>query len=174
MPPQIRIPAEHGGFDLKQYLLGMMRAVGHSVVEFGDARPYPNDDYPDFVVPLTRAVASGGVIRGVAVCDSGVGASIAANKLERVRACLIHDNFSARQGVEYDDLNLLWLGASSSGAPWHGNTSRLYSQQRYTGENGIAAIWPRLRTWKQPIGKVQNTLTSKTTTTKEEPLWQSN
>jgi len=106
MPPQIGIAADDGGFDLKQYLLGMLRAAGHIVEEFGDTRL----DYPVFVVPLARAVASGDVTRGVAICGSGVGASITANKVAGVRACLIHDTFSAHQGVEDDDRNLLCLG----------------------------------------------------------------
>jgi ribose 5-phosphate isomerase B len=80
------------------------------VVEFGDGRLDPDDDYPDFIVPLARAVACGGVERGVAICGSGVGASVAANKVAGVRACLIHETFSAHQGVEDDDLNMICLG----------------------------------------------------------------
>jgi ribose 5-phosphate isomerase B len=116
MPPQIGIAADDGGFDLKQYLLGMLRAAGHIVEEFGDTRLDPDDDYPVFVVPLARAVASGDVTRGVAICGSGVGASITANKVAGVRACLIHDTFSAHQGVEDDDRNLLCLGGLVVGA----------------------------------------------------------
>ena len=80
------------------------------MVDFGDSQPKPDDDYPDFVVPLARAVARGEVDRGVAICGSGVGACIAANKVPGVRACLIHESFSARQGVEDDDMNVICLG----------------------------------------------------------------
>jgi ribose 5-phosphate isomerase B len=80
------------------------------VVDFGDSQPTVDDDYPDFVVPLARAVARGEVDRGVAVCGSGVGACVAANKVPGVRACLIRETFSARQGVEDDDLNVICLG----------------------------------------------------------------
>jgi ribose 5-phosphate isomerase B len=109
-PGAIGIAADHGGFELKEYLLGRLRAAGHEVIDFGDRRRRPDDDYPDFVVPLARAVASGAVGRGVAICGSGVGASVAANKVAGVRACLIHEAFSAHQGVEDDDLNLICLG----------------------------------------------------------------
>ena len=109
-PALIGIAADHGGFELKQYLAGKLHEAGHRVIDFGDDRSQPDDDYPDFVIPLARAVARGEVIRGVAVCGSGVGASVAANKVAGVRACLIHETFSAHQGVEDDDLNLICLG----------------------------------------------------------------
>jgi ribose 5-phosphate isomerase B len=107
---RIGIAADHGGYELKQLLLGRLREAGHDVTDFGDHRSQPDDDYPDFVVPLARAIARGEVNRGVAVCGSGVGACVAANKVAGVRACLIHENFSAHQGVEDDDLNVLCLG----------------------------------------------------------------
>ncbi|HEY1792665.1 MAG TPA: RpiB/LacA/LacB family sugar-phosphate isomerase [Opitutaceae bacterium] len=107
----VGIAADHRGFELKERIAGKLRAGGHVVADFGDSRPRPGDDYPDFVIPLARAVASGEVWRGVAICGSGVGATIAANKVAGTRACLIHDTFSARQGVEDDDMNVLCLGA---------------------------------------------------------------
>jgi ribose 5-phosphate isomerase B len=106
----VGIGADHGGFELKEHLVEKLRAAGHDVVDFGDSQLEPNDDYPDFVVALARAVANGEVKRGVAICASGVGATVAANKVAGVRACLIHENFSAHQGVEDDDLNLICLG----------------------------------------------------------------
>jgi ribose 5-phosphate isomerase B len=106
----IGIAADHGGYELKEYLAGKLHKAGHEVVDFGDGRPKVDDDYPDFIVPLARAVAGGKVDRGVGICGSGVGASICANKVARVRACLIHENFSAHQGVEDDDLNLICFG----------------------------------------------------------------
>jgi ribose 5-phosphate isomerase B len=109
-PKRIGIAADHGGYELKQYLVTALRAAGHEVRDFGDRQPTVDDDYPDFVVPLARAVASGEVDRGVAICGSGVGASVVANKVVGVRACLIHEIFSAHQGVEDDDLNMICLG----------------------------------------------------------------
>lgn len=89
--------------------LGLVSA-GFEVVDFGDKEDRPDDDYPDFVIPLARAVAAGTVERGVAICGSGVGASIAACKVQGARACLIHDSFSAHQGVEDDNMNIICLG----------------------------------------------------------------
>ena len=88
----------------------MLREAGHEVIDFGDRQPTADDDYPDFVVPLARAVARREVDRGVAICGSGVGACVVANKVPGVRACLIHETFSAHQGVEDDDLNLICMG----------------------------------------------------------------
>jgi ribose 5-phosphate isomerase B len=107
---RIGVAADHGGFELKEYLVRMLREAGHEVIDFGDREPAREDDYPDFVVPLARAVARGEVERGVAICGSGVGASVAANKVPGTRACLIHETFSAHQGVEDDDLNMICLG----------------------------------------------------------------
>jgi RpiB/LacA/LacB family sugar-phosphate isomerase len=101
---RIGIAADHGGYELKEYLAGKLREAGHEVVDFGDGSPKEDDDYPDFIVPLARAVAVGTVERGIGICGSGVGASICANKVAGVRACLIHENFSAHQGVEDDDM----------------------------------------------------------------------
>ena len=88
----------------------MLRESHYEVVDFGDSHLRPDDDYPDFVVPLARAVALDEVDRGVAICGSGVGACIAANRVTGVRACLIHESFSAHQGVEDDDMNVICLG----------------------------------------------------------------
>ncbi len=107
---RIGIAADHGGFELKECLAANLREAGHAVIDFGAGEWEPSDDYPDFIVPMARAVARGDVERGVAVCGSGVGACVAANKIAGVRACLIHEIFSARQGVEDDDLNVICLG----------------------------------------------------------------
>ena len=107
---RIGIAADHGGYELKEYLVRVLREVGHEVIDFGDQEPKVDDDYPDFIVPLARAVSCGNVKRGVAICGSGVGASVVANKVPGVRACLIHEMISAHQGVEDDDLNMICLG----------------------------------------------------------------
>jgi len=109
-PKRIGVAADDGGFAAKEYLTGMLREANFDVVDFGDHQLKLDDDYPDFVVPLARAVARGDVDRGVAICGSGVGACIASNKVAGVRACLIHESFTARQGVEDDDLNVICLG----------------------------------------------------------------
>ena len=106
----IGIAADHGGFALKEQVAEALRASGHEVVDFGAYHLSPDDDYPDFIIPLARAVAANEVERGVALCGSGIGASVAANKVAGVRAGLIHDVFSARQGVEDDDMNVFCLG----------------------------------------------------------------
>lgn len=107
---RIGIAADHGGFELKEQLAEEIRSLGHEVRDFGAYGYDGDDDYPDFVVPLAQAVAAGEVERGVAICGSGVGASIAANKVPGVRAALITEIYSARQGVEDDDMNVLCLG----------------------------------------------------------------
>ena len=106
----VGICTDHGGFELRNQLAQKLRAAGHEVTDFGAFSLNPQDDYPDFVIPLARAVAEGKVVRGVAVCGSGVGAAVCANKIAGVRAALIEDHFSARQGVEDDHMNILCLG----------------------------------------------------------------
>src|SRR5271165_7012243 len=112
---RLGIATDHGGFELKQDLLNRIQGAGHEVTDFGALGLAPGDDFPDFVIPLARAVAAGSVDRGVAVCGSGVGAAICANKVNGARACLIHDHFSARQGVEDDHMNILCLGGRAVG-----------------------------------------------------------
>jgi len=111
----IGIAADHGGFELKVQLIASLKAAGYEVVDFGAYQLDVGDDYPDFVVPLARAVAKGEVVRGLAICGSGVGACIAANKIPGVRAALITDSFSAHQGVEDDDMNVMCLGGRVTG-----------------------------------------------------------
>lgn len=96
---KIGIAADHGGYEMKEKLYILLGANGHEVVDFGNSQYDGNDDYPDFVIPLARAVAAGTVERGVLLCGSGIGGSIAANKIDGVRAAVCHDDFSARQGV---------------------------------------------------------------------------
>ena len=112
---RIGIATDHGGFNLKEELVKQLREAGHEVVDFGADRLNQGDDYPDYVVPLAEAVAAQKVDRGVAICGSGVGASVCANKIRGVRAALIHDHFSARQGVEDDHMNILCMGGRTVG-----------------------------------------------------------
>jgi ribose 5-phosphate isomerase B len=107
---RIGIATDHGGFAIKEDLLLRLKKAGHEVVDFGAHRLESGDDYPDFIIPLAQSVAAGNVDRGVAICGSGVGISIAANKVHGARAALILDHFSARQGVEDDHMNIICLG----------------------------------------------------------------
>src|SRR5580693_2037535 len=112
---RVGIATDHGGFGLKEDLVARLRTAGHEVVDFGAYNLNPGDDYPDFVTPLARSVAAGTVERGVAVCGSGVGAAVCANKIPGIRAGLIGDHFSARQGVEDDHMNVLCMGGRTVG-----------------------------------------------------------
>jgi ribose 5-phosphate isomerase B len=107
---KIGIASDHGGFELKNVLKDRLTQLHHTVIDFGNNEFDSADDYPDYVIPLSVAVANNEVERGIAVCGSGVGASIAANKVNGVRAALVHDHFAAHQGVEDDDMNILCLG----------------------------------------------------------------
>ena len=111
----IGVAADHGGFELKEYLKEALKTAGYAVLDFGANKLVREDDYPDFVVPLARAVMRGEVSRGLAICGSGVGACVAANKIPGVRAALITDSFSAHQGVEDDDMNIMCLGGRVTG-----------------------------------------------------------
>src|SRR5712664_3055593 len=113
---RVGIATDHGGFGLKEDLVARLRAAGYDVVDFGADELNPDDDYPDFVIPLAQAVAAGKVERGVAICGSGVGASVCANKIPGVRAGLIQDHYSAHQGVEHDDMNILCIGGRVVGS----------------------------------------------------------
>ena len=112
---RIGIAADHGGFELKAQLTEALKAAGYEVTDFGAHELVTGDDYPDFVVPLAKAVAKGEVARGLAICGSGVGACVAANKVSGVRAALITDSFSAHQGVEDDAMNVMCLGGRVTG-----------------------------------------------------------
>jgi ribose 5-phosphate isomerase B len=107
---RIAIGADHAGFALKEKVREELKRAGYQLIDVGAFEYVSDDDYPDFSAAVGRAVISGEAERGILVCGSGVGASIAANKLEGVRACLCHDIYSAVQGVEHDDMNVLCLG----------------------------------------------------------------
>lgn len=129
----IGIAADHGGFHLKESVKQWLVASGYDVTDFGAHVLDNGDDYPDFVVPLARAVAEGKCERGIAVCGSGVGASIAANKVKGIRAALIVDSFSAHQGVEDDDMNLICLGGRVVGNKLAEDLINSFLKARYIG-----------------------------------------
>jgi ribose 5-phosphate isomerase B len=131
---RVGIASDHGGFWLKDDLTKELRGAGHDVVDFGALSLDPTDDYPDFVIPLGEAVAAGRVQRGVALCASGVGASICANKIRGVRAALISDNFSARQGVEDDCMNVICLGGRTEGPAVAWDLVKAFLEAEFTPE----------------------------------------
>lgn len=129
----VGIAADHGGFTLKEQVSELLGGSGYEVVDVGAQQLTPGDDYPDFIIPLARAVASGEVERGVAICGSGVGASVAANKVPGVRAGLIHDVFSAHQGVEDDDMNVICLGGKVIGSALAWELIETFLAARFSG-----------------------------------------
>jgi len=130
---RIGIATDHGGFGLKQELLQRLREAGDEVTDFGAGRLDPSDDYPDHVIPLARAVATGTVERGIAICGSGVGASVCANKVPGVRAGLVHDHFSARQGVEDDHMNVICMGGRTVGPAVAWDLVETFLAAKYSG-----------------------------------------
>jgi RpiB/LacA/LacB family sugar-phosphate isomerase len=129
----IGIAADHGGFALKEWIAGALKSAGHVVTDFGALELDSADDYPDFVIPLAKAVAAGEQERGIALCSSGVGACIVANKVPGVRAALIHDGFSAHQGVEDDDMNFICLGSLVVGHALAWELVQAFIDARFTG-----------------------------------------
>jgi len=130
---RVGIAADHGGFELKEQVAKVLRAAGYEVVDLGAHSLDPADDYPDFIVPLGKAVAKGEVERGVAICGSGVGACVAANKIPGVRAALVSDVFSAHQGVEDDDMNMICLGGRVTGYALAWDLTRTFLTARFIG-----------------------------------------
>jgi ribose 5-phosphate isomerase B len=112
---KIGISADHGGYGLKEFLKKALKENGFEVIDFGNHQMSGDDDYPDYVIPMAKAVSGGEIGRGIAVCGSGVGACIAVNKIRGARACLISDSFSAHQGVEDDNMNVICLGGRIMG-----------------------------------------------------------
>jgi ribose 5-phosphate isomerase B len=130
---RIGIAADHGGFAMKVRMEAALTSAGHDVIDFGALQPDPADDYPDFVIPLAKAVVNGVVERGIALCSSGVGASIAANKVPGVRAALIHEHFSAHQGVEDDGMNIICLGSLVIGDAQAWELLQTFIDARFSG-----------------------------------------
>jgi ribose 5-phosphate isomerase B len=130
---RIGIAADHAGLALKERLVKTMHESGHEVLDFGPSSLSPDDDYPDYVEPMARSVAGGEVERGVAICGSGVGACVVANKVRGVRAALVHDVFSAHQGVEDDDMNVICFGASVLGWALACDLTNAFLAARYIG-----------------------------------------
>ena len=131
---RIGIAADHGGFELKTRLKAALTAAGYEVADFGALESVPGDDYPDYVTPLAKAVANGEVARGLAICGSGVGACVAANKTPGVRAALITDAYSAHQGVEDDDMNVMCLGGQVTGTALSWDLVLTFMNAKFKGD----------------------------------------
>lgn len=146
---KIGIAADHGGYELKETLKTYLTGAGHEVKDFGAHAPDKNDDYPDMVIPLAHAVAGKEVDRGIAVCGSGVGASVAANKIAGVRAALINEHYSAHQGVEHDDLNILCLGGRVIGLVTAQDLVDAFVNAVFTGEERHVRRLDKVRALEQ-------------------------
>jgi ribose 5-phosphate isomerase B len=131
---KIAIGADHGGFELKQELSVALQDAGHEVLDVGADTVEPGDDYPDSARAVGRAVVEGKAERGILVCGSGAGASIAANKMRGIRAALAHDAYTAHQMVEHDNANVCCLGARVIGPELAAEIVRIFVDARFTGE----------------------------------------
>jgi ribose 5-phosphate isomerase B len=151
---RVGLAADHGGFGLKQELAAQLRTMGYEVVDFGAHALDPEDDYPDFVIPLARAVAAGKVERGIAICGSGVGAAVCANKVPGIRASLVHDHFSARQGVEDDHVNIICMSGRTVGpaVAWDLVETFLAAMTRSRGPHFQSWHWVHPRNLPPPCG----------------------
>ena len=130
---RIAVGADHAGFPLKETVAALLRALGHDVLDLGTHDTAPVD-YPDFAEAVGRAILDGRAERGIVICGSGVGASVAANKLPGIHAGLCHDTYSAHQGVEHDDMNVLVLGARVIGPALAGELVQAFLSGKFTGE----------------------------------------
>jgi ribose 5-phosphate isomerase B len=130
---RVAFAADHAGWPLRARVLDELAAEGHEVVDCGTPEPVPGDDYPDAAAAVASAIATGRAERGILVCGSGVGAGIAANKVVGIRASMCHDSFSAHQGVEDDNMNVLCLGARVVGAELAAELVRDFLRARFSG-----------------------------------------
>lgn len=131
---RVAVGADHAGLALKEELAALLRSDGHQVEDLGAHSYDPDDDYPDMARDVAKAVAEGRAERGLLVCGSGVGASVAANKVRGVRAGICHDTYSAHQGVEHDDMNILCIGARVVGSEVAREVVRAFLGAAFSGE----------------------------------------
>jgi ribose 5-phosphate isomerase B len=131
---KISIGADHAGYDMKQRLIEYVQTLGHQVHDVGTFEPGKPDDYPDYAVLVAQDIRSGAAERGILVCGSGVGVSVAANKFKGIRAAMCHDHYSAHQGVEHDDMNVLVLGARIIGQMTAEDATQAFLKAQFSGE----------------------------------------
>lgn len=130
---RVAFACDHAGWPLRDRVIGELVSAGHDVVDCGGTQLVPGDDYPDAAAALARAILDGRAERGILVCGSGVGAGVAANKIHGIRASMCHDSFSARQGVEDDDMNVLCLGARVIGEELAADLVKDFVGARFSG-----------------------------------------
>jgi ribose 5-phosphate isomerase B len=133
---KIVIASDHAGFELKEELRANLTAAGHEVIDLGAFQCDPEDDYPDFAEKVGEAVKAGVAPRGIVICGSGVGVCIAANKIPGIRAGICHDTYSAHQGVEHDDMNVLVLGARIIGSALAIELARTFIAAKFQAQEG--------------------------------------
>jgi RpiB/LacA/LacB family sugar-phosphate isomerase len=150
---RIAIGADHAGFELKQELLEHLRGLGHTVADLGTNSEDPVD-YPDYAEAVAKAVLGGTAEKGILICGSGVGASVAANKLKGIRAGLCHDTYSAHQGVEHDDMNVLVLGARVIGAALSNELANAFVRATFSGEERHVRRLNKVRALEEREGVV--------------------
>lgn len=134
MGNKIAIGADHGGYPLNELVIAQLSKAGHEIVDFGTHTGNVQDDYPDYALEVGRAIQSGEADIGILICGSGVGASVAANKLKGVRAALCGDTYSAHQSREHDDCNVLCLGARVTGTELALEIMRTFVAAKFSGE----------------------------------------
>ncbi|MBC7536847.1 MAG: RpiB/LacA/LacB family sugar-phosphate isomerase [Ferruginibacter sp.] len=130
----VGIAADHGGFELKMQLTVLLHEAGYIITDFGAHELFTEDDYPDYILPMAKAVAKAEIQRGIAICGSGVGACVAANKVYGIRAALITDSFSAHQGVEDDNMNVICLGGRVTGSSLAWELVQIFLKAEFKGE----------------------------------------
>jgi ribose 5-phosphate isomerase B len=148
----VGIAADHGGFSLKEQLVKLLREAAYEVCDFGAARLTVDDDYPDFVAPLAKAVSAGDPPRGIAICGSGVGACVVANKIAGARAGLCTDTYSAHQGVEDDNMNILCVGARVTGPALAWELVRTFLAARFRGDERFRRRLEKIAALEQTAG----------------------
>lgn len=148
----VAIGADHAGFALKQKLGDYLHELGHAVIDLGTMNQDPVD-YPDYAEAVGKAVLQGQADRGVLICGSGVGASVAANKLPGIRAAVCHDTYSARQGVEHDDMNILVFGARIIGEELARELVRAFLAARFTAEERHVRRVGKIKALEKRYGK---------------------
>ena len=149
---RIVVGADHAGFDLKQIIAADLRRLGHEVIDQGTNSGAPVD-YPDFAEAVGKTLIDGQAERGVLICGSGVGASVAANKIPGIRAGLCHDTYSARQGVEHDDMNVLVLGARVIGVELARELVTNFLAAKFTAEERHRRRVAKIKALEQRYGR---------------------
>jgi RpiB/LacA/LacB family sugar-phosphate isomerase len=151
---RIAVGADHAGFDLKQILVADLRRRGHEVIDAGTTSVDPVD-YPDFAEAVSKMIMSGAAQRGLLICGSGVGASVSANKIPGIRAAVCHDAYSARQGVEHDDMNILVLGARIIGIELARELAEGFLAAKFTGEERHRRRLEKIAALEKRYGKAK-------------------